>query len=137
MQELELELQSLQTKRLQLETGIRNDIQSIRDGLRPLKVAGRIFSGFIRKQAGHDDILARGLGLGAQMLSKKYLMKNLSPILRNVLSKVVENITVNLSSSKTTPVASYLSNLVKSFFYRKSGEYNTEAEVTAASETRL
>jgi hypothetical protein len=128
--ELDAELAGLQTRKVQLETEIKNSVDDIKHGMQPLKIAGRIALGFIRKDASHDDILARGLGKGAQKLSKKLLLDGLPPIVRTIVAGMIENVTVNLASEKTTPIASYLGGLIKNFFYKKSEELSPESRVT-------
>lgn len=120
IQELEEELQRLQSRKMQLETGIRNDVQSIRDGLKPLRILGRVLSGFIRKDASHNDLFARGVGEGAHLLSEMYLLKGLPSIAKKLLSSAIGNVATNLVSSKTTPIASYIGGLISSYLYKRS-----------------
>jgi hypothetical protein len=43
---------------------------------------------------------------------------------------MIENVTVNLASERTTPIAAYLSGLVKNFFNKKTEDLSPESRVT-------
>lgn len=130
IKELDAELIRLQAKKSVLENGMRENVASIKEGLKPLKIVGRILSGFLKKDAAHDDVIARSLGFGASRLSQKYLLSTMSGPMRKVLSFVIENVIVNLASSKTTPLAATIAGFFKKKFYSKSEELSPESRVT-------
>lgn len=122
LKELESELAMLQSRKAMLENEMRLSVDSIREGMKPLRVAGRILGSFIRKDASHDDLLARSLGFTVSKLGQRFLFSKASSPVRTMLSFFLENITVNLAASKTTPIAAMLSGFVKDLFNNKRSE---------------
>lgn len=112
--QLRMEIARLKIVKAQQETIIKKDIEELKASLKPMVLAKDYLLKMIFKK--DNDLLTKGAGLGASLLTKHFLLKGTSPVIRKVVGFLFENLTTNVVADNEETIV----DKVKGIFSRIS-----------------
>jgi hypothetical protein len=98
--QLRMEVQRLHIQKNEQHALILNDIQELKDSVKPARLIGSTIADMLSKHGKDRDLVIKGAGFGASLLTKNWLLKNANPTVKKVVSFFLENLTTNVVADK-------------------------------------
>lgn len=127
LSQLKLELERLQTRKVEQEDTLKRDVLEIKEALKPSNLISKAISSLFNTSQNNADFIRSGIMLGVTVLSEKLLQKKSSGVVKTLLSDVVRNIASAFISSESHPILEYIGHLFK---LNKEMEQPTDTDIS-------
>jgi len=113
--ELRTEIIRLKIQQSDQESLIKQDIEAIKQSLKPLNMAKKYISDMFSTHGRDNDLITKGAGLGASVFIKNYLLKGSPYLVRKIVGFFAENLSTNVVADREETIL----DKIRSFFGKK------------------